>query len=1057
MRKCLYLAMTAVMLAMLVLPVLPADADKAEDAYQKMTGVKVVTSSNTDVTYTGKHWKEDGEDKYEYIAQIHQAPIYNEDGSLVDCSWHGSEDAYVIVDNVFSAQVIGSYITVTYQGKSMSWNPVVMVDSKEYVAKGIPTLLAVDPVNENYRNNTLEWDYGVCVRRVRVIEGLIQETWTFDKDPKGNVWIRDYAQTQTGFDWAIEPYGYDANGNSIAVNEYKQVSASVMASAAYPVVIDPTEVFVTSASDGRLEYSDAVYATAHDAINAEGKYDTLSYLYLGQRWYGFPDNNYYVWRSYVYFDTSALPDTAIITSSILSLRGYEDHSTANFNIVIQSGQPTYPHDPLAVGDFDYTKYSGTGSSFSTAGFVTTGYNNISLTAAGLTYISLIGETKLALLSSEDIADSTPTGEEWVIVYSYEKGAGYRPTLYVTYVSSGPPDVTTNDATYVSKTSARLNGYLDSDGGEPTDVWFNYWEWYDADWSDCMELSINASYVDANLTNFPVLITGAQVNGSNPNFWTTVDVNGSDILFTDASGNKLYRELVSIDTTNMSMECYVNVSSVDATDDTPIYLYYGNPNASETNDTDTWNANYVMVHHMNDNPETSHIADSTANGNNGTKRAADNPIETEGCFNGDKAQDFTSDYITCGDIDTDYVTVEAIVYYPDQGNYNNIIQKYNSWKLWAYHVRSYHYVYDDIGGSASANFYPTLASTWIYLATTYGNDTLKAYFNDNSKTATGATGILKQDNTEVIIGARTTDPYYSFNGKIAEIRLSNIARSAEWILATYYSLMQPEDFCPVTDVFHSTTTQSKETGDSFYNDLSGLTADTLYGFRSLADQTQGMDYGAWLFFNTSVTLGAPSNALCNPTSSSISLTWTKGGNTSTTYIRYKQGGYPASVVDGNLLCNTSDIGYTHSGLLPGTTYYYKLWGQDGGLYSATNTTLICTTLAGGGATSTPGVPAEPDTWTDPTDETTIEDLPIYDIGNVFFDSFSLPHSTGWMAGAFFCVMASGFIIYSRSKNLLVAILTVMIFSIICSIIGLLPMWAVYCFAITSLGMSWKELR
>ena len=58
--------LSLVLLTMLVLPILPASADtgrQAADAYQKMTGVKVVTGSNTDVTYTGKHWKEDGEDK----------------------------------------------------------------------------------------------------------------------------------------------------------------------------------------------------------------------------------------------------------------------------------------------------------------------------------------------------------------------------------------------------------------------------------------------------------------------------------------------------------------------------------------------------------------------------------------------------------------------------------------------------------------------------------------------------------------------------------------------------------------------------------------------------------------------------------------------------------------------------------------------------------------------------------------------------------------------------------------------------------------------------------
>jgi len=192
MRNILFLI---VMLVSMCLPQLTlADSGKKGDIYAFSAGVSVVVDNNVDVTYTGKTWKENGNNKYEYIARISQAPIYNDDGSLVDCSWHGSEDAYIIINNVFSAQVIGAYITTTYQGQSMSWNPVVLVDSKEYVAKGSPKVLSADPINENYNNNTLEWDYGVCVRRVRVIEGLIQETWIFDKDPKGTVWIKDNAQ-----------------------------------------------------------------------------------------------------------------------------------------------------------------------------------------------------------------------------------------------------------------------------------------------------------------------------------------------------------------------------------------------------------------------------------------------------------------------------------------------------------------------------------------------------------------------------------------------------------------------------------------------------------------------------------------------------------------------------------------------------------------------------------------------------------------------------------------------------------------------------------------------
>ena len=42
-----------------------------------------------------------------------------------------------------------------------------------------PTLLDIDPMNENYPNNTLEWDYGICLRRVRLIEGRLLGSWVF--------------------------------------------------------------------------------------------------------------------------------------------------------------------------------------------------------------------------------------------------------------------------------------------------------------------------------------------------------------------------------------------------------------------------------------------------------------------------------------------------------------------------------------------------------------------------------------------------------------------------------------------------------------------------------------------------------------------------------------------------------------------------------------------------------------------------------------------------------------------------------------------------------------
>jgi hypothetical protein len=1038
--------LSLVLLTMLVLPILPASADtgrQAADAYQKMTGVKVVTGSNTDVTYTGKHWKEDGEDKYEYIARIHQAPIYNEDGSLVDCSWHGSEDAWVIVDNVFSAQVIGSYITVTYQGKSMSWNPVVMIDSKEYVAKGSPKVIS-DPINENYKRNTLEWDYGVCVRRVRVIEGLIQETWTFDKDPKGNVWIRDHAQTQQGFTWAIEPYGYDADGNPIAVNEYKQVAASVMASAKYPVTIDPTEVFVTSASDGQVKSGDGAYAFIHDFATGNEVATTGINIYIGQLLAG---ANYRIYRGYVYFDTSSLPDGGVITAATLNLYGYNDQSSTDFNITIQNGQPDYPHDPLEAGDYDYTKYSGDGGSLTTAGFSTAGYNTITLNADGRSWINKAGTTKLCLRSSRDISSTVPTGVEYVIVHAYEKGVGFRPYLEVTYVSSGPPDVSSVAATYVTKTTARVNGYLDSDGGEATTVSFIYHPWYNTSWSYCLELTLPAPIVGQKA----VMITNDSVNAE---FWANVNASGLDIVVCDEDFvTPLNREIITINTTTSELEMYANVS--DGTE--RLYLYFGNPTANISDDFATYE----------DFPETY------------SARVA---ASADGCwvYNAPTAGTWTiqldgsssligwannAEMKKCGG---GFIWRNANI--PKS---SNVVLANITWESWDSKANNDCYVRYTGELSGTPSVFSNIANyqerrgvqagggdDTLRTVTQIDSGILPAWVVDTTYVSPELKTIVQEQvnanaMTDISIFCDDHEGRSTAQNVFRRIKTYEQAAGTAPLLTVEYI---PKLNISITETYTPTTTQSKNTGDSFYTNLTGLTANTLYGFRAMGTQTQGTDYGAWLFFDTSVTLGAPSNVTCKPGSNSITLSWVKGGNTSYTYIRYKTGGYPTGTADGNAIALQSGVDYVHTGLTSGVTYYYKLWGEDAGDYSATNSTTACTTYAGySEGTPVPLPTTDTSGWSESPNGSVVENNPLYALGNLEADEVGVPHNTWWMLLALGGLVCTGLFIYTRSRNLLAALGAMIIFGVIMAQAGLFPIWTMIIFGLMGIGFGWKEIR
>jgi hypothetical protein len=1072
------------------LPPVYADSGKKGDIYAFAAGVPVVVDNNVDVTYTGKTWKDNnGNNKYEYIARISQAPIYNDDGSAVDCSWHGTEDAYVIVNNVFSAQVIGAYITTTYQGQSMSWNPIVMVDSKEYVAKGSPRVLAVDPINSNYLGNTLEWDYGVCVRRVRVIEGLIQETWIFDKDPKGTVWIKDNAQKSAGFTWAIAPYAYDANNNAITINQYKQVMASDMAKATYPVTIDPTEVYVTSASDCSIFYTNADYNTSNNAT--DGTIYNSNSMAIGQNLNAGQHN---INRAYLYFDTSSLPDLANISNVNVSVYGaWGTYSTTDFTIFIQNGMPTYPHDSPVTGDYNKLNYAGIGNAgYSTSSWTFTGYNNISMNSTGISWIQVAGWTKLCLRSSRDISMIPAGGSEFERIYSYEQGAGYRPYLEVTYSSSGVPTVTTNPATYVTKTTAQLNGYVNADGGETDTVSFNYQHWYNAGWLDCIEFTINASYVDANLTNFPVLVAGTQLNTTDTDFWTTVNSSGSDILFTASDGvTKLNRELVSINTTAKTMECYVNVTAVSGTVNTKFYMYYNSSNIAlynESNSTATWDNNYVLVLHMNDNPNTSTIQDSTIYNNDGTKNASNNPIEISGLFTGDMAQSFdgANDFISLA---TSFNTsvksnhtgnVEVFINRNVLANNDCFFSLTNSsdsntyWRFFDYNNNKPAPVFANDTTSAGNNYYFLYTATslpavgvWTQSAIQSDNTSVVAYMDSIRK------GLIGANNSGQWFGDLRYGVIYDaflgkhhvntgggnwFNGSMTEFRYSNTTRADAWMDSSYHSFMQPTLFAPVTDVFTTTSTQSKNTGDSWYTSQTGLTANYLYGYKAEAVNSYGMSWGAWVWFNTSVTLNPPSNVLCNAGSDSISLSWTKGGNGSYTYIRYKVGSYPTSSTDGNAVANQSGVNFTHTGLASGTSYYYRLWGEDGGTLSTTNVTTMCTTTAGGTSSTPPPLPTVNFSGgTTTPNGSALTNNPLYTLGNQEAAAISVPQGTWWMLVGLGILIVTGLFIFTRSRNLLLSLGAMIIAGVVMANMGMFPIWIMWVFGLAGIGMSWKELR
>ncbi len=187
------------------------------------------------------------------------------------------------------------------------------------------------------------------------------------------------------------------------------------------------------------------YSTSYDAVRfASSAYTSLSpsayYTIVGQN--HLLADQYMTYRSCFLFDTSDIPNTAVITSAYLSLNVLADQSDTDFDVVL-SGTPTYPHNPPVLGDYFYGWYPTYFGSGSSADFVVNEYFNMTLDANGRNQINDEGTTGFMVRSSRDINGDVPALDASMIegVQFYTADSAYKPMLIVTYVVIGEGDYT----------------------------------------------------------------------------------------------------------------------------------------------------------------------------------------------------------------------------------------------------------------------------------------------------------------------------------------------------------------------------------------------------------------------------------------------------------------------------------------------------------------------------------------------------------------------------------------------------------------------------------------
>jgi hypothetical protein len=328
-------------------------------------------------------------------------------------------------------------------------------------------------------------------------------------------------------------------------------------------------------------------------------------------------------------------------------------------------------------------------------------------------------------------------------------------------------------------------------------------WYDSGWNFRKKVTIDHTKVDADLTDFPILI-----NETDADLQANAKADGSDILFTSFDGvTKLSHEIETYDSGTGELVAHVKVPNLSSTNDTELYLYYGNDTCeNQENGTDVWDSNTKMVQHSQDDPDPSHIQDSTSNNNDGTKKAVNEPIEADGKIA--KAQDFdgVDDYVhraTFTGIPQSYMTIEAWIktagtsmsYIIQQNRSPTSYQNEFAFQMNANGTLTFwDYLTSSHGFATTQSSTGTVNNnTWRYVCFVK-NGTSGKYYIDGVSDATPTAALdVAYGSNDFVIGKDYRDNRGFFNGLIDEVRISNVARSPEWIATEYNNQNSPSTF------------------------------------------------------------------------------------------------------------------------------------------------------------------------------------------------------------------------------------------------------------------------
>ena len=318
-------------------------------------------------------------------------------------------------------------------------------------------------------------------------------------------------------------------------------------------------------------------------------------------------------------------------------------------------------------------------------------------------------------------------------------------------------------------------------------------WWNTSWQYRRQIAID-NLGRGQLSDFPILVA---LSSANIDYAQTQNA-GQDLRFVDANGTLLAHEIESWNESGTSY-VWVRVPVVDANSNSDyITMYYGNGAAPDGQNADAvWNTTYAGVWHLNQagSGAANEFRDSSGTGNHGQGgggSAAETPTQAAGRIGSGQNFDGADDFIAVSDAAslrlTSSMTLEGWVRMDSFGSadvVNALLRKGednpNNYQL-SIGEQTPFFTLDDDENTGVVAPSTVNAGQWYQLTATFDGSTRELYINGVLVGSDAYSGPIGTDLRDLYIGGRPgTD---LSDGIIDEVRISNTARSADWIAAQY---------------------------------------------------------------------------------------------------------------------------------------------------------------------------------------------------------------------------------------------------------------------------------